>query len=313
MSVKELLARVPLFHQLAEEDLDRLAQATQRVSFAAGETVVEIGDPGRSLYVIVDGTVRVLYPARSSDFELARLGPGDFFGEMALLNDRPRSATVKAVDRVVALVVDKDDFRGLIVDSTTFALRLMEAMSVRIRHADAHISNLSDTAVRDPLTGLLNRRAFGERLRQEIDKVRRYGDCFSLVMVDLDHFGRINETVGGDAGDAILSWVGRLLTELTRAADVPFRIDGVGFAVLCPATPAAVAGTVARRLVEVVSEAKPPGHPELSVTMSAGFATCPDHGLSEDDLYYVADQALRHAKASGRNQVSTPEVAIPSD
>ena len=241
MSEKELLSQVPLFHQLPEEDLDRLAQATQRVSFNAGESVVEIGDPGRSLYVIVDGTVQVLYPARNADFELARLGPGDFFGEMALLNDKPRSATVKAVDPVVALMLDKDDFRGLIVDSTTFALRLMEAMSVRIRHADAHISSLSDTAVRDPLTGLLNRRAFGDRLREEIDRVRRYDEYFSLVLVDLDHFGNINETVGSDAGDAILTWVGRLLTELTRAADVPFRLGGEQFAILCPGTPAAMA------------------------------------------------------------------------
>ena len=265
MSTTELLSKVPLFHQLPEEDLARVAAATQRISFDPGEVVVEIGDPGRSLYLILEGTVQVLYPSRSADFELARLGPGEFFGEMALLNDKPRSATVRTVEQVEALLLDKDDFRSIIRESPNVALPLMEAMSIRIRNADEHISGLSDKAVRDPLTGLLNRRAFGERMVEELDRVRRYGETFSLILVDLDNFKSVNDSLGHDTGDEVLAWVGRLLTELTRGADVPFRIGGEEFAVLCPATPPGVAQTVAQRLVSVVSEAHPPIHQELQV------------------------------------------------
>jgi diguanylate cyclase (GGDEF)-like protein len=220
---------------------------------------------------------------------------------------------VRTVERVEALLLDKDDFRRIIRESPDVALPLMEAMSIRIRNADEHISGLSDKAVRDPLTGLLNRRAFGERMVEELDRVRRYGETFSLLLVDLDNFKSINDSLGHDTGDEVLAWIGRLLTELTRAADVPFRIGGEEFAVLCPATPSGVAHTVARRLVGVVSEAHPPIDQELRVTISAGFSACPEHGDSQEDIYYVADQALLRAKDGGRNQVCAPESGPESE
>ncbi|HEX9710548.1 MAG TPA: cyclic nucleotide-binding domain-containing protein, partial [Candidatus Thermoplasmatota archaeon] len=158
MSTTELLTKVPLFKGLETEELQRLASATESVSFRPGETIVEIGDTGKSLYVLVEGSVQVLYPARSSDFELARLGPGDFFGEMALLNDKPRSATVKAVGTVRALKLDKDGFRRIILEAPRVGLKVLEVLSFRIRSADEQISGLSDQSQRDPRTRLLNRR-----------------------------------------------------------------------------------------------------------------------------------------------------------
>ncbi len=300
------LSKVPLLHGLSEDDLRRIAEATRRQSFDTGADIVEIGEPGRSLYLIVEGHVQVLYPARSTDFELARLGPGDFFGEMALLNDRPRSATVRAVDPVDVLVLDKSDFRRILMGSPAVAIQLLEALSIRIRNADEQISGLSDKAMRDALTGLLNRRAFHERMAEEVDRARRYGDQFSLILLDLDHFKSINDGLGHDVGDQVLSWVGRILTEHTRAADAPFRVGGEEFAVLCPATSSSVARAVAERLVGVVGEARPPVKPEVHVTMSAGHATCPDHGSAHDRLYNVADAALLRAKSEGRNRVCEP-------
>ena len=250
--------------------------------------------------------MQVLYPVRNVEFELARLGPGEFFGEMALLNEKPRSATVRAVGDVSAVVLDKTEFRAIVLDRPRVALALLEVLSVRIRHADEQISGLSDQAVRDPLTGLLNRRAFTERITQEIDRTRRYEKKFSLIVLDLDHFKAINDTLGHDVGDAVLSWIGRILMEHTRVADVPFRIGGEEFAVLCPATSAALARDVAQRLVGVVGEAKPPGGHELHVTMSAGYGTCPEHGETTESLYNAADQALLKAKREGRNRVVGP-------
>ena len=308
-STAELLARVPLFKGLGDQDLQLLAEATRVVNFTAGETIVEIGEPGRSLYLVTEGQVLVLYPARTAEFELARLGPGEFFGEMALLNEKPRSATVRSVGDVSALVLDKTEFRSLVLDRPHVALELLEALSVRIRQADEQISGLSDQAVQDTLTGLLNRRAFNERIAQEVDRTRRYGEDFSLVLLDLDHFKSINDTLGHDVGDQVLTWIGRILTEHTRIADMPFRIGGEEFAVLCPATPAELAQMVAQRLVDIVGEARPPIGRELRVTMSAGHATCPDHGEGVEALYNVADQALLQAKREGRNRVMAPTAA----
>ena len=159
----ELLSRVPLLQDLGRAELEKLASRTRREHFHSGADIVEIGAPGRSLYLVTDGLVQVVYPSPLVDFELARLGVGDFFGEMALLNDKPRSATVRALTPVDLIALDKEDFRRVVGDTPGLALQLLAALSMRIRNADEQISTLSDQAVRDPLTGLLNRRAFQER------------------------------------------------------------------------------------------------------------------------------------------------------
>ena len=305
-SPEELLARVPLFKELEAQDLRRLAAASHVETFSTGEAIVEVGEPGRSLYLVTEGQVQVLYPVRAEEFELARLGPGEFFGEMALLNEKPRSATVRAVDEVSAIVLDKTEFRAIVLERPNVALALLEVLSVRIRQADEQISGLSDQAMRDPLTGLLNRRAFTERIVQEIDRTRRYKKEFSLIVMDLDHFKAINDTLGHDVGDDVLGWIGRILTEHTRVADIPFRIGGEEFAVLCPATDAELAYALAQRLVNVVGEARPPVGHQLHVTMSAAYSTCPEHGETPESLYNVADQALLKAKREGRNRVVAP-------
>ena len=307
-STVELLAAVPLFKGLESEDLERLASACRLETFAPGEAIVEMGEPGRSLFLLTEGHVQVLYPARNSEVELARLGPGDFFGEMALLNDKPRSATVRSVGPVEAVVLDKSEFRALMLERPPVGLKLLEALSIRIRAADEQISGLSDQAVRDALTGLLNRRAFNERMIEELDRTRRYEESFSLIMIDLDHFKSINDTLGHDVGDEVLRWIGRILTEHTRLADMPFRIGGEEFAIICPSTPAELAAALSRRLVAVVAEAAPPIRQDLNVTMSASFATCPDHGETIESIYNAADQGLLKAKREGRNRVEAPEV-----
>lgn len=304
----DLLRKVPLFRDLPEGDITRLAQVSVEESFPSETVIVAVGEPGHTLYVVLEGEVQVLYPARSQDFELARLKEGDFFGEMALLNDMPRSATVRSVGEVRTLAVEQEDFRKIVRERPDLALMLMEMMSIRIRNADEHISGLSEKAMRDPLTGLLNRRAFHERIREESDRSRRYGDSFALILLDLDRFKSVNDTFGHDVGDEVLRWVGRVLSEHTRSADAPFRIGGEEFAVLAPATTGAIARSVADRLVGTVAEAKPPMELNLTVTASAGWAASPDHGRNPDTLFNIADQALLRAKNKGRNQVSDPEV-----
>lgn len=225
---------------------------------------------------------------------------------MALLNDKPRSATVQAVGDVELLVLEQDDFRAVLLEEPTVALQLIESLSIRIRGADEHISNLGEMTMRDPLTGLLNLRAYRERIKGEVDRVLRYDERFSLILLDLDHFKSINDTFGHDVGDVVLGWTGQLLTEHTRSADTPFRIGGEEFAILAPSTDANVAHIVTQRLVDVVAEARPPVDFELMVTMSGGYACCPDHTASPEALFTLADKALLQAKVDGRNRVCRP-------
>ena len=300
----DLLARVPLFQELDASDIEKIASVLRSESFRSGDEIVRIGDVGHTLYVVMEGIVAVVYPSRSSDVELARLGPGEFFGEMAILNSKPRSATVRALEEVKVLALDKEDFTNIVMESPEVALRVMAALSVRIRNSDEQISGLSERSLRDGLTGLLNRRSFHDRLAEECDRGRRYGDAFALVVMDVDHFKKINDTFGHDVGDTVLGWMGRLLLEHTRGADIPFRIGGEEFAVICPETGVTEAAAAARRLVEVVGEARPPTSFPLMVTVSAGFAVCPVHGKRGDQIFQAADQALLSAKKEGRNRVA---------
>jgi diguanylate cyclase (GGDEF)-like protein len=295
-SPPELLALVPLFEGLDADDLRWIADATHLCSFAEGESIFEIGEPGRSLYILTAGNVQVLHSDQPTSYQFARLGPGEFLGEMALLNDSPRSATAKALGPVEALALDKTDFRRLVLERPDVSLKLLEAMSVRIRRADEQISGLSNQAVRDQLTGLQNRLAFNERVEEEASRVRRYGGSFSIILVDLHDFVDINERHGRAVGDQILHWVGRLLNEHTRASDVAFRFDEDAFTILCPGTSARVASQVASRFATLVAEAKPPVSDSVSVTLDTACATCPDHAREGHALYRHAERALLAAR-----------------
>lgn len=295
-SKHEFLAKVPLFRGFDADDLERFADATMVRSYGRGEDLFEVGDPGSSLHVITKGTVEVLQPGRGSNVQLARMGVGDFIGEMAVLNDAPRSATARALDEVETLVLDKAAFRDLVMTRPDVGLKLLEVMSTRIRHADEQIGGLSSQAVRDVQTGLLNRLAFDQRLEEETARSRRYGGSFSLVMIGFGDLDAINDSLGFEVGDKILAWVGRLLTEHTRASDVPFRCEADVFAVLCPWTAPEVAVVVAQRLATLVTEAHPPVDVPVSLSPSVASASCPDHGKDAQPLYRRAVKALEAAR-----------------
>jgi diguanylate cyclase (GGDEF)-like protein len=306
MVTTDLFTRVSLFHALAPEDLRRIADAARPVDFGTGEDVVEAGDLSTSLFIVIEGSLQVLYAGRNAGVELALLGPGDFFGEMALLNTHPRSTTVRAQTAVRVLQLEREAFQKLVQESPRIAIHILEILSLRIRTADEQVGGLSDQAQRDPLTRLLNRRALQERLAEECDRYRRYGSQFSLILIDPDRFRDINELFGQGTGDATLAWVGRLLMEHTRESDVAFRVGGEEFGVLCPGTVGEDALYIAQRMVELVAQARPPVTFDLKVTVSAGLAVCPAHGLRGEDLILAAEKALLQAKSDGRNRVFAP-------
>jgi CRP/FNR family cyclic AMP-dependent transcriptional regulator len=288
----ELLARVPLFEELGSDDLRWIADFTEVRSYAAGENILEIGEAGRSLFILTSGTVQVLHPLEPESHQLARLGPGDFLGEMALLNDAPRSATVKAAGAVEALVLSRTEFRRLLLERPEVTVKLLEAMADRMRNADEQISDLGGEAVQDRLTGLRNKRAFYARLEEETARTRRYGGCFSLILIDLDHLAQVNEAHGHEVGDRVIAWVGRLLNEHTRASDVPFRFEEDAFTVICPGTSADAADRVAERLISLVADAKPPVEQDVTISVAASCATCPDHAEGGLELFQHAEHGL---------------------
>jgi diguanylate cyclase (GGDEF)-like protein len=157
-------------------------------------------------------------------------------------------------------------------------------------------------AYNDPLTGLPNRRLFEDDLKHRVALAVREGTPFSLLLVDLDGFKKINDTLGHDAGDALLVTIALRLKHAVREADRVARLGGDEFAVLLSQTSElASVELVCRRILTSLAEPVAFKDVVMRVTASIGSAQCPSQGLSTDDLYKAADTALYDAKRSGRN------------
>ncbi len=160
-------------------------------------------------------------------------------------------------------------------------------------------------AVTDGLTGLYNRRYFSQQLEVEVRRGQRYSFPVCLVIMDIDHFKKINDTYGHPGGDQILREVSRRLKGLARHSDVVARYGGEEFAIILPQTPMAGAMTFAERVRLEVGGQKfrlNDGR-EIPVTISLGVAEYPSHAKSVDELLNEADKGLYQAKVSGRNRV----------
>ncbi len=136
---EDTLARVELFSTLDKKELQLLAKNCQERSFAAGSTLFSQGDTGVGLYVIKSGQVRILQAANPdrAEKELDVLSPGDVLGEMALLDDQPRSASAVAIDDVSVLLLPVWEFRSILRGHPEIAVKLLSVLSRRLRKAEA--------------------------------------------------------------------------------------------------------------------------------------------------------------------------------
>jgi CRP-like cAMP-binding protein len=128
------LRRIPFFEDLTPEDLDRVTKIGERRSFAAGDTIVSRDGRGQELYVIMSGRARVEAGGRTHE-----LRPGAFFGEMALLGRRPRSATVTAVEPLEALVLEATYFKPFLIKNPSVAVAILEGVVERLREVQERI------------------------------------------------------------------------------------------------------------------------------------------------------------------------------
>jgi diguanylate cyclase (GGDEF)-like protein len=162
----------------------------------------------------------------------------------------------------------------------------------------------------DELTGLFNRRHFEERLKEEVSRHSRYGDVFSIFMIDLDNFKTYNDVYGHPAGDMLLGQIGKIIKSSIRDADQAFRYGGDEFVVILPHTAKDDAYVVAERVREqIAGDMKKKA---FSVTCSIGLASYPADGVISGELVTGADTALYYAKWTGGNRIYLSS-KIPSD
>ena len=168
------------------------------------------------------------------------------------------------------------------------------------------LNAIQDTANRDGLTGVFNKRYFQERIASEIRRAERDGTGVSLLLLDIDEFKNYNDTNGHVAGDEVLTKVGQLLRGSIREDDVVARYGGEEFVVLYPGATKALAYRLAQGLRRAIESYPFPGgehQPLGSVTISGGVASYPHDATGEVELIRSADEALYQAKNAGRNRI----------
>lgn len=167
------------------------------------------------------------------------------------------------------------------------------------------MGELKEYADRDALTGLRNRRSFEQELARATAGYQRNRRPVSLVLLDVDHFKSINDTLGHDAGDAVLRSLGALLQASVREIDVPARLGGEEFVILLPDTGLAAAVDVAERIRQQVEATTVEWRgKQIPVRISAGVSSCPERVPTPQALVKTADAALYDAKNDGRNRVN---------
>lgn len=189
-------------------------------------------------------------------------------------------------------------------------LLLAGGLAVRLTRPLARmVGDLSERAERDELTGLANRRALDDRLREEIDRARRYGTHLTLVLIDLDDFKHVNDRYGHQCGDDVLRVVGALLSRSVRELDLAARYGGEEFALVLPGTVADGARRVAEKIRTTVGavEIPAPSAERIRVTASFGMAEFPAWATVEE-LIAEADRCLYEAKRHGKNRVMATEL-----
>jgi diguanylate cyclase (GGDEF)-like protein len=177
----------------------------------------------------------------------------------------------------------------------------LNAMATKLQ--TTHIE-LERQSLQDALTGVYNKRKFDIDFRSEIDRCRRYGQIFSLLIIDLDNFKAVNDTHGHSTGDAVLRKAAQHINLQLRASDELYRYGGDEFVLLLPETSGSDALIVAER-IRCIMAADTEGindNAAVTVSFSIGVAVFPHHGDNREDLFTAADEAVYAAKKGGRNR-----------
>lgn len=180
--------------------------------------------------------------------------------------------------------------------------RRVEQQTQVIRRSEERLRHMAE---HDALTNLPNRTLLNDRLHMALERVRRFNSVLAVLMVDLDRFKEVNDSLGHLAGDQLLCWVAELLITLVRKTDTVARIGGDEFIVLLDDLHSPEeAEPIALKIVSCLSAPFDPGNHQISISVSVGVCTYPNNDIHADDLLQNADAAMYQAKAQGRNGFS---------
>jgi len=217
------------------------------------------------------------------------------------------TATDDKVDRNLSFLNGANDFVTKPIDEMELVARVNVhyRLANTIRKLEESQKALAVQATTDPLTGLRNRRSFFEKAEELASLHRRYKNDLSILMIDIDHFKKINDSLGHDGGDVVLMRFAEILRSMTREVDIVGRIGGEEFAILLPDTKRLGAAVLAERTRAAIQRT-PIGYQgqDLSITASIGIASIASEDVNSiSEFIRVADNRLYLAKKAGRNRI----------
>ncbi|MDP3669642.1 MAG: GGDEF domain-containing protein [Telluria sp.] len=301
-----------LFHETDGAQVAAALAQCAVVRLAPGQ---QVEDTFRArLYIVLRGALSVAADTRSGmpDGTVSKILPGESVGEQSVLDEATNLAAITATEEAELLVIEADLVWSLIDQSNGVARNLLRLLSFRIRAAGAMLRRRQklgefyrQLSMNDELTGLYNRGWLSDMLPKMVASAQRAGNPMSLVMIDLDHFKKFNDTHGHLAGDDALRAAAGVVKAALRPSDFAVRYGGEEMMVVLPDTSEKLATLVAERLCQrmqskiVFADMR---QPLPHITGSFGVA-CLAGGLDDQALIAAADAALYRAKEGGRNRV----------
>jgi diguanylate cyclase (GGDEF)-like protein len=277
-----------------------------------GDVLLSMGQANSTMYMILSGKLSVHLDGPQSE-AVAMLDAGETVGELSVMDATPASAFVVAAEHSRLLVVDETRFWNLVNASHDFAVNLLLSLASRLRANNSTVSQnirlqreYKRNAMIDGLTGLYNRRWIDEAMPRFVTRYARSEQPLSVLMVDVDHFKKFNDTHGHSTGDKVLIVVGQTLRANVRPTDLVARYGGEEFLVILPDTSIASGRLVAERLRHAIDEIELqlpeiPEPPSITISLGGG---CLEKGETMAQLLAKADQALYASKHGGRNRVT---------
>jgi diguanylate cyclase (GGDEF)-like protein len=290
-SYANLLATVPPFSALTAEERVRLVAHATEHTFPPGHVVIRQDEPGGTAYAILSGRVRVLESVPDTPVEmfLGELGSGEIFGELGVLRERPRSATVLTLERTRCLAIPADGFLKMLQESKAMSMALLRILAGRLYEADRLLARHAP----DPLTGLPGRRAFHELYRRLTAGAKRRGASVLLLVLDVLHLKAINDRFGYSVGDDVLRTVADALIESSRSTDLVARYGGDEFTVLLIEAAAKDVEVITKRVQQKLLQLAVYRNLPLAVDCRIGYAVSEDPPESPDELLRVADEQMQ--------------------
>lgn len=308
---REALTHCRLLDECGEAVINDLLPMCTLRFLAHGERLMDPAEEHTDLFVVVEGQLGV-YLDSAMQHLVGRLAPGDCVGETAMLSEWGGTVYVVAQwpARLVAFPASR--VKALMQHYPRIAINLIEMLSERLRQTNTYRlretvgeGGIEFNATHDSVTGLNNRKWMNDMFERELVRLSRSGHEACLLLIDIDHFEKINQSVGRAGGDAVLKQLAQLIVRTFRPADLCARIHADRYAVLLPGSSLSEGVAAAERLRHQAAGRSflLRGRLSTQLTLSIGAA-----GMADDlaQTLHAAEKNLAHAKSQGRNRVEPP-------